>query len=318
MWLFCGCGPHLATAPTLPGDDAFSAPTDVQPTGLDNDRPPADVLAPGDIVTLHIVSQTTSVIPGLMVGADGTIPVTLAGHVEVAGLSLADATVKIRTLLQQFDRFANPSLILVRADGRRVAVLGSVAKPGVHPVTPGLRVADVLALSGGPKTTVFNGDVFVDADLEAARIVREGKNVPISLSRALQGDPKHNIHVFPGDFLWIPSLSSKRVSVLGDVQRAGSLRYRAGMRLTEALASAGGTTWEADEADVRIIRGPLSKPRVYTASLEDIVDGRRADIELAPGDVVFVTEHWFATVSEVIRRLTPVLIAAGVAATLTQ
>ena len=314
--VFMGCGPNLKKAPTFPTDDDFGPPDAVPPEGLKADKPPADVLAPGDIVNLHIVSKETTEIPGLMVGADGTIPVTLAGHVKVAGLSLADANHVVREALQKYDRFANPTLILARADGRRVAVLGSVERPGVHPVTPGLRVADVLALSGGPKTTVFNGDVFVDADLEAARIVRQGQNVPISLSRALAGDPRHNVHVHPGDFLWVPSLSSKRVSVLGDVGRPASLRFRTGMRLTEALAAAGGTTWDADEADVRIIRGPLSQPRVYTANLEDIVDGRRADVELVPGDVVFVTEHWFATTAEVLRRLTPLLIAAGVAATL--
>jgi polysaccharide export outer membrane protein len=108
------------------------------------------------------------------------------------------------------------------------------------------------------------------------------------------------------------------VSVLGEVRHAASVRFRPGFRLTDALALAGGTSKDADEADVRIIRGPLSGPRVYRASLEDIVDGRSPDVELAPGDVVFVTEHWFASTTDVLRRLSPLIAAMAVAAALSR
>ena len=314
--LTLGCS-SIPKAPTRPADADFAPAESVVPEGLATDLPPPDVLAPGDILDLHIVSDKTTDLRGLMVGTDGTIPVAVVGHVAVAGLSLAEASERVRSEMQKYDRFAKPNLILVRADGRRIAVLGSVDRPGVHPVTPGLRVNDVLALCGGPKTTTWNGDVFVDADLDAARIVRSGEAVPISLRLALQGDPKHNVHVHPGDVLWVPSLSSKRVSVLGEVDHPASLRYRPGMRLTEAVAAAGGANNDADLGDVRIIRGPLSKPRVYTASLKDLISGKATDVELAPGDVVFVTEHWYAKTTDVLRRLTPLLIAAGVVATVT-
>jgi polysaccharide export outer membrane protein len=83
------------------------------------------------------------------------------------------------------------------------------------------------------------------------------------------------------------------------------------MRLTEVLAAAGGSTQDADNADVRVIRGSLASPRVYRASLKALVAGQGGDVELAAGDVVFVTEHWFATTTNLINRLVPALGASA-------
>lgn len=311
--MVAGCGGYPRPPMQPSSDDGFEGATVEVPPGVENDVPPPDVLAPGDVVDLQIVSDDTSERRSLIIGSNGTIPVSPIGHVRVAGKSLEQASDEVKKALQVVDRFATPNLVLVRSDGRRVTVIGSVEKSGVFSVTPGLRVVDVLALSGGPKMLSFNGDMFMDADLAAARIVRGGKPLPVSLARAMQGDPRHNVYVYPGDLYWVPSVSGQRVSVLGEVGRPASLRYRRGMRLTEALASAGGATKDADNADVRIIRGPLSRPKVYRASLEDIVDGKTTDVELAPGDVIFVTEHWFASTTDVLQRLTPLLIAIGLA-----
>jgi polysaccharide export outer membrane protein len=74
---------------------------------------------------------------------------------------------------------------------------------------------------------------------------------------------------------------------------------------------AGGTSEFADEADVRIVRGPLSQPRVYRANYKDLFRGKATDVLLAPGDVVFVTEHWFGSVTHVVQRLTPFIAATA-------
>jgi polysaccharide export outer membrane protein len=106
------------------------------------------------------------------------------------------------------------------------------------------------------------------------------------------------------------------VRVLGQVKMARAIPWRPGLRLSEALARAGGVSWEADQADIRIIRGPLSKPRLYRANFGALVAGQATDVELARGDIVFVTEHWFASTTEVLRRLMPLLTAELVAASI--
>jgi protein involved in polysaccharide export with SLBB domain len=77
--------------------------------------------------------------------------------------------------------------------------------------------------------------------------------------------------------------------------------------LSQALALAGGVTVGADKGDIRVIRGTLAKPRVYTASLSDFVDGDVHDVALQPGDIIFVTDDIIEDIGEVVALISPVL-----------
>ena len=68
------------------------------------------------------------------------------------------------------------------------------------------------------------------------------------------------------------------MTLLGELRQPRSVPYRPGLRLTEALALGGGTSEKADEGDVRIVRGNLSEPRVYTASLTALRNGKAGDV----------------------------------------
>jgi protein involved in polysaccharide export with SLBB domain len=79
------------------------------------------------------------------------------------------------------------------------------------------------------------------------------------------------------------------------------------LRLSQALALAGGVTVGADKSDIRVIRGTLASPRVYTASLADLVDGDTHDVALQPGDIIFVTDDIIEDIGEVVALVAPVL-----------
>jgi protein involved in polysaccharide export with SLBB domain len=176
-----------------------------------------------------------------------------------------------------------------------------------------MRLAELVAAAGGPlKTSSESGELSYAADLESARLVRNGSPLPVSVRAALQGDPKHNVLVHPGDQLFVPPGLGSRIAVLGTVGTGGlMLNYRPGMRVTEALASAGGLTIDSDYRDIRVVRGPLDHPIVYQYNLYAYVDGEGGDIELAPGDVIWVNDHWSADFGEFVNRISP-LLAIGV------
>jgi polysaccharide export outer membrane protein len=153
-------------------------------------------------------------------------------------------------------------------------------------------------------------------DVDAAKLIRDGQILPVSIAKALLGDAKHDAYVHAGDVLFVPSVQARRITILGEVEKPLVIGYREGMRLTEALGRAGGLNDDADAGDVRVIRGSLAKPMIYTASVANLVSGQGRDVVLAPGDVVFVTEHWFASATDVVRRLTPLLAGAAAAAVL--
>ena len=84
-------------------------------------------------------------------------------------------------------------------------------------------------------------------------------------------------------------LNSRKISVVGQVQRPGRYPYRAGMTLVEAIAEAGGTTDSALLTTVLVTR-TLDENKRYEVRFRDITLGREPDFVLFPKDLVLVQE----------------------------
>ncbi len=304
-----GCASYKRP-PTYPMEDEAYKPGGVALDGIDNDHPVPLTLLPGDTIEVIAASTDTTRYPGLVVDGEGKVHVPIAGAIQVSGLSPQQAERKIEEALQKFDRFVRVSVLVTGQGGHYATVIGAVAQEGQVPLSAGMRVAELIAAAGGPlRTSQESGEINYVADLDAARLVRNSVPLPISIRLALSGDPRHNIIVHPTDQLFMPPGLGSRIAVLGVQTTGGSamLSYRPGIRLTEALAAAGGFNINSDLEDIRILRGPLKKPLLYQYDFNDFVNGKAGDIELAPGDVVFVSEHWSATMGEVLTRVTPLL-----------
>jgi polysaccharide export outer membrane protein len=294
--------------PTYPHEDPdLKAAHPTQP-GLENDFPQPLTLLPGDTITVRSTSSESSEFEGLVVDDEGKVHVPVAGPVAISGLSPHQAERTLEGVLQKYDRFARVSVLVTGWGGHYATVIGAVVNEGQKTITPNMRVAELLAVSGGPMRIEKEGELSYIADLEGSRLMRNGQPVPINLQLALSGDPKHNVLVHPGDQLFVPAGLGSRVAVLGVVGLGGAMvTYRPGIRLTEALALAGGPTVNADYEDIRLIRGPLKNPKVYKFDLWELAEGKKGDVQLSPGDVVFVTEHWAATMQQVLERMAPIL-----------
>jgi protein involved in polysaccharide export with SLBB domain len=87
--------------------------------------------------------------------------------------------------------------------------------------------------------------------------------------------------------------TSKKVFVLGEVQRPGTFPYEQGMTIIQAITLAGGMTKVAAPNGTHVTRpgadGTLRKIRVF---VKDISDGREPNVQLQPGDIVFVPESF--------------------------
>lgn len=314
--LVFGCAANrYPGAPTVPSDDpAFAAPEEVVMQGLPEDPPEPLRLMPGDVVQLTTVSAQTTEYPGLIVDALGQLHVPLAGDVIVGNLTLSEAEKSIEKGLRRYDKFVRANLIITDPKGHSASVLGAVANPGRVNVPPGMRVADLLAEAGGPARAESDQSINLLGNLDLARLVRDGETVPVSVAEAVKGDPRHNVRVRSGDQLYIPPGTEMLIMVIGEVDAPQPVAYRQGIRLTEVLARTGGITDRGDRNDVRIVRGPLREPRMYTASVKDLVNGKATDVVLAPGDIVYVTKAWYASTADVLNALSPLISLANAAA----
>jgi polysaccharide export outer membrane protein len=308
--LVAGCARNrYPTAPTVPTDDpSFAAPERIRPRGLDSDPAQALTLLPGDVVQLTTVSAKEQIYLGLIVDALGQLHVPLAGDVKVGGMPLSKAERAVERGLRQYDRFARANLIITQLNGHSASVVGQATNPGRYTVHPGMRLGDLVALAGGAKLARSQEIPTLVGNLDLARLVRNGETVPVSVPLAMKGDLKHNVRVHPGDQLYIPPITAEIIIVLGDVGTPQPMAYREGIRLTEVLARAGGNdTVRADRKDVRIIRGPLREPRIYTANLKALTTGKATDVEMLPGDIVYLTKNWYTSAADVLNAMAPII-----------
>jgi len=92
----------------------------------------------------------------------------------------------------------------------------------------------------------------------------------------------------------IKAYNSKKITVLGQVAKPGSLGFVEGMKLVEAISLSGGFTALADGRHVILTRN-VSGSKTVTAiiSVEAITDGAQADIPLQAGDTIKVESKVF-------------------------
>lgn len=89
-----------------------------------------------------------------MIGADGAVSIPLAGQLPAAGDTPGELGAKISLALQGRVRSAEaPSAAVEVVTYRPIYVIGDVEKPGPHPYSPDLTVAQGFALAGGAITT---------------------------------------------------------------------------------------------------------------------------------------------------------------------
>jgi protein involved in polysaccharide export with SLBB domain len=109
-----------------------------------------------------------------------------------------------------------------------------------------------------------------------------------------QGLVEKKILIDPQVTLVVTQYNSKKISIVGSVNKPGSLPWTEGMKLVDAISLAGGLTSIADGDHVLITRlvGP-NKTVTATVSVDDITDGKLGDVPLQAGDTIKVGQRMF-------------------------
>jgi polysaccharide export outer membrane protein len=222
------------------------------------------------------------------VNAAGDITLPFIGVVHVAGLTPTEVETIIVRRLVAAGILVHPQVSVQIAEHRHqvVAVVGSVERPGLYPLTrPGATLADMMWAAGGPSKEAGRLVDFTPAS-DAGR---PGSAIRIDLDllmKAMSAGPGPvNPIADPGDVLAIAPAGS--VLVDGWVDKPGSYPVTRGLTLTGAVAAAGGHLFPADRAHVSVKRvvSP-GEQRFFTVDLDDVAGGREPDFPLTDGDVV--------------------------------
>jgi polysaccharide biosynthesis/export protein VpsN len=101
------------------------------------------------------------------------------------------------------------------------------------------------------------------------------------------------ILIDPSIIVTVKEYNSKRVTVLGQVQRPGSFPLTTGMTLVQAISNAGGLNAIANGERVNLTRKDKQGATTVVLSFDSITDGRSPDIPLQAGDQIYVHERVF-------------------------
>lgn len=168
-----------------------------------------------------------------------------------------------------------------------VYVYGSVKTPGNPiPIRDGMRISQAISAAGGV--------VADQCDLSRTIIKRSNVTDPINvdLAKAMTGDASADLPLQPGDIITVPALEqSGTFTIYGAVAVSGEYPVKGRMTLTRAIALAGGPSGKAKLGDLRLTRAPQNgKTESLKCDLTQIGNGTAPDVEVRPGDTIYVPE----------------------------
>ena len=237
------------------------------------------IVGPRDVITMTLYGSQESSLE-LKVQPDGKVNVPYAGVMPLAGLTIEQATERMRQSLIKNGystlSTGDTKLMLTIAEFRSIQVTVIGARNSGNYVVPSIAsVFHVLHLAGGPNKR---------GTFREIEVIRKGKVVQrIDLYKFLVlGDNRENINLKEHDVINIP-IYANRVMVKGEVKRPGLFELLAGEKLDTLLAYAGGFN-------------PLAyKERVYVEQVaenefttRDIEREGYGDFVPSSGDVIFV------------------------------
>jgi protein involved in polysaccharide export with SLBB domain len=99
--------------------------------------------------------------------------------------------------------------------------------------------------------------------------------------------------VSPQVSVMVKEWNSRRISVLGQVNKPGKVDYFPRMTIMDAIAAAGGFTPVAAQNSVKLRRDLKGGAESATFRVGDISEGRAPNVMLLPRDVLYVEERIF-------------------------
>jgi polysaccharide export outer membrane protein len=226
---------------------------------------------------------------------NGTITVPLLNIVDVNGLSKTGVERKLKALLaEEYVNDPQVTVFISEYGSNQVYLNGAVTSPGQYPLVGRQTLMTILSQAGG--LTPDAGDKII-----VFRNNQDGTSTSITISiddLYLNGDASLNIPLQVNDTIMVPPDKIVQVYVHGAVRRPGAIDVKTSLlgkfTLQQAIAAAGGFDERAAKGSVKYTttdeQGNVRKLKV---NVKNIIKGKKKDIILKEGDIIFVPETIF-------------------------
>jgi len=242
-------------------------------------------IAPGDILEISEY-RTPEFHSVVRVSGAGTVTLPMVNEVSLEGLDEESAARALEAELVAKGMLLHPlvSVLVTAQAGQDVSVLGEVVRPGVYAYTAHHRLLDVIAQASG--VTPGAGRV--------VNIIHRGDpNTPHGVALDPEGTnpgSDHNPELHPGDTVEVSRAGL--VYVVGDVVRPGGFPVDAvhGLTVLQAVSLAWGSTQNAANSKVLLIREQKGGRTLITLNLKRMLRGQDPDQAIHDRDILFVPD----------------------------
>jgi polysaccharide export outer membrane protein len=268
-------------------------------------------LGKGDAITVDFSSRP-EMQAKLIVGPDGRITLPLAGEVMLDGLTRAKAAGAIETALAQYFSNLVVQVTVTQYTANRILLLGAVEHPGTLTFDGTPTLLEAITRGGLQTVGPYNQNLQVP---ERCAIYRgRGQVVWVQLRELLEsGNALADPRLQRGDIVYVPSVSERFVSILGEVQHPGAIPLQYNSTLASVLAEAGGFTDRAgSKPHIQIVDPSSGNSRVI--SMNDLLNPAKSlEVTLRPGEIIFVPQSGFYHATYFLERLNPLVTVATIA-----
>lgn len=293
----------------------------LKPNPLDtlrNFEPAADEeyrIGKGDEVTVDF-SGRPDMQAKLTVGPDGRISLPLAGEVMIAGLTRPEASKAVETTLKSYYANLEVQVTVTKYTANRVLLLGAVDHPGMLTFDGTPTLLEALARGGVQTGPSVNGQTPGISQIPERCAVYRGRDevVWVELKALIEsGNTLADLRLRRDDVIYVPSMSERFVSVLGEVQHPGAVPLAHNSTLVSVLAAAGGITEKAGhKPHIQIVDPATGSSRVI--SFTDLLDPTKSlEVTLKPGEIIFIPQSGFYRATYFLERLNPLVSLATMA-----
>jgi polysaccharide biosynthesis/export protein len=194
------CGVASAAAQQPPGTPSAAPPAAATADATTSaSLPPGYVIGAADVLSV-VFWRDKDMSADVVVRPDGKISLPLLNEIQAAGSTPEQLRATIVTAASKFIEDPNATVVVKEVHSRNVFITGNVAKPATYPLTDGMRVLQLIALSGG---------LLEYADAKNIVVIRNegGRQEYLKFNYkdvVKQKNTEQNIGLKPGDTVVVP------------------------------------------------------------------------------------------------------------------